>query len=318
MGLSLEESQKVMRCMLVEKFAAKTTIYAHGGHIDKIYILVSGTIQHISREGVLILKEEPVALIGDLDFMARLPFRTTTMKAESDVVCISITTHLLSRCLYLSHDLTLKLYRNSMTKLMEKLDTTNTKFVQVMDDIKSGEVTLQELIAKWEIEPTMALEIKEGADRAWLDKLTEDIDGDEDPRDLEKSPLHYLGFIFLLFARFTDGNLSMEEEKLLWSKIDDLGEGISEQELQEVRAETVYWLKQTVAQGTDIIKEELVGAALWMKNLPWFDNAVKSQVLNDMIDIAKGDDHFHQQEKNWIAILADIWNMRLDIEADQD
>jgi len=313
MGLSLEESQMVMRCMLVEKFAVKTTIFAHGDKIDKIYILVSGTVQLISREGSLILKEQPVALIGDLDFMARLPLRTTTMKAESDVVCISITTHDLSRCLYLSHGLTLKLYRNSMSTLMEKLDTTNVRFNQVMNDIRSGEVPLQGLIAKWEIEPKMGLEIKEGADHEWLDKLTEDTDGDEDLKELEKSPLHCLGFIFLLFARFTDGSLSMEEERLLWSKIGDLGESMSEQELQEVRVETINWLKQTIAHGTEVIKEELVGAALWIKDLKWFDDATKLQVLNDMVDIAKEDDHFHQQEKNWIAILADIWDMQLNI-----
>ena len=317
MGLSLQESQIVMRCMLVDKFAAKTTIFAHGDKIEKIYILISGTVQIISRDGALIRKEEPVALIGDLDFMARLPLRTTTMRAQSDVVCISITTHDLNRSLYLSHSLTLKLYRNSMSMLVEKLDTTRDLFVRVMNDIRSGEVPLEELIAKWEIEPTMAIQIEEGADHGWLDELAEDAKGDKDLKELEKSPLHYLGFIFLLFARFTDGSLSMEEEKLLWSKIGNFGESMSEQKLQEVRLETIYWLKQTVARGTEIIKEELVGAAFWMKDLNCFDDIIKLQVLNDMVDIAKEDDHFHQQEKIWIAILADIWDIQFDIEGNQ-
>ena len=315
-GLSMEESQMVMRCMMVEKFAVGATIFAHGGKIDKIYILVSGTVQIFSREGALILKEEPVALIGDLDFMARLPSRTSTMKAESDVVCISITTHDLSRHLYISHRLTLKLYRNSISTLADKLDMTNTKIVQIMDDIKSGEVPLQELIAKWEIEPMMALEIKEGADHDWLEQLTADTDGDEDVKEFDKSPLHCLGFIFLLFARFTDGSLSAEEEKLLWSKIGDLGEGMSEQKLEEVRLETIHWIKKTITQDTEKIKEELVGAALWIKDYKWFDDAIKLQVLDDMVDIAKEDDHFHQQEKNWIAILADIWEVKVDVEVE--
>jgi uncharacterized tellurite resistance protein B-like protein len=131
-------------------------------------------------------------------------------------------------------------------------------------------------------------------------------------QNIQLTPYHILGFIYIAFAHQTDGEFSHEEQRVVWQKVKQLiGDALPYSEFTKLMDEVtrVYKLKMNEHNIEDIVME----LAEQLLEHEWFTKHNGSTCLHDLKDIALADSSFHEKEKRWIAQLANIWGVNAKI-----
>jgi len=118
---------------------------------------------------------------------------------------------------------------------------------------------------------------------------------------------HQKAYLFIAFAQLTDSDVSQEEIDKIYTKIKQWGgQEQSHEEFEQVMEEAKSWYLSNT--NPDHVHEVVLDIAEDFNKQEWFNPIYKSIVVHDLIAIAKADEDFHSNEKQWIEELAKIWD----------
>lgn len=123
---------------------------------------------------------------------------------------------------------------------------------------------------------------------------------------------HQKAYLFLAFAQMTDSDISQEEIDKIYTKIKQWGDVEQDQEtLEQLMEEAKKWyLSNTDPRHVlDVVLE----IAEDFNKQEWFNEIYKNIILYDLVAIAKADDNFDENEKQWIEELAKVWDMPVNL-----
>ena len=112
---------------------------------------------------------------------------------------------------------------------------------------------------------------------------------------------HILGFLYLTFAHFTDGEITDEELSEITAKI---GEWMGDEDPlgENTISETIDWYNSIKEIRLDTFDSLLTG----FKKMTRWNNDRLVCILDDLVDIAKADGNYDEEEKEWIRLFADV------------
>ena len=122
--------------------------------------------------------------------------------------------------------------------------------------------------------------------------------------------LHAITYIYLVLAHLTDSDLSNAEVELIKKKLHKYCDEYDDIPVDEVVADTISWYDE----GTDEDRrsrraEQFDAVGAFLKESDWFEKGLQKEFLQDMVEVAKVDDHFHKYEKQVIRDLAELWGV---------
>lgn len=116
---------------------------------------------------------------------------------------------------------------------------------------------------------------------------------------------HMLGFMFLTFAHFTDGDVTDSEMETIREK---LSEWMADSDPTGINtlSETIDWYNSTGSARLDVLSYI---AGRWREMSKWNDELITC-ILDDLVSIAKSDGRYDDEEKRWVNLIA----KKLDID----
>jgi hypothetical protein len=131
---------------------------------------------------------------------------------------------------------------------------------------------------------------------------------------MEKTILHYLGYLFVGFAHLTDKDLSEDEQSEILYLLRKWGgdETAQNGDLAIKMSEIMLWYEK----GKDIEEKQkqFIEVADSINAMEFFDKAKKREILQDLIRLSAADGFYKEWEIKWINTLAQTWNIKLKIE----
>jgi hypothetical protein len=125
----------------------------------------------------------------------------------------------------------------------------------------------------------------------------------------DSSFLHALGYLYLAFAHLTDRNLSSPELTTIRSKLvkwmTAAGKELVVEDFNTFVHEVAEWYSDTRDERFNVFQD----IAFRIADDSRFDDAVKTQILKDLTEIAVADNQFGENEKGIINLLSETWNL---------
>lgn len=123
------------------------------------------------------------------------------------------------------------------------------------------------------------------------------------------TPIHHMTFAYLTFAEHTDNVLSPKEKVLIFSK---LRQWTTEYDFERIYTETLTWYDSCYP--IDRVDHLMKLPEILRQNKEVTDEYCIS-VLEDFVAIAKVDGKYHDDEREWIRILANRFGVKFDQDA---
>jgi hypothetical protein len=126
--------------------------------------------------------------------------------------------------------------------------------------------------------------------------------------NIQLTPAHILGFIYIAFAHQTDGQFLPEEQKLIWQKLrNQIKNEMTHLQFTQMMDEMmrIYKLKMNDDNIFDIVTE----LAEQLTELEWLTHARKLECLKDLKEIGVADKKYIEAEKMWIYAIGKIWQV---------
>lgn len=127
-------------------------------------------------------------------------------------------------------------------------------------------------------------------------------------QNIELTPLHNFGFIYLAFAHQTDGILTILETREIWRNAQKWAQkNRTQAEFAQVMDETMDWYRSKMHQ--ENILETVLEVAATIGEYDWFDRKKRLAGLVDLKKIAWADHEFLENEHEWINRIAHLWEI---------
>jgi len=119
-----------------------------------------------------------------------------------------------------------------------------------------------------------------------------------------------LTFLYHTFAHSTDGEISVAEEEKIVEKI--LGWKLihNAAELRETIQRSHRWYLKALEEGN---LHENIQETMDMLKMSELNEAVRVNVINDLMDIAMADGEVYETELKWIRSLAKNWDIEMNL-----
>lgn len=108
-----------------------------GQESDRMFVVLSGTISIASPDGTVLATEEGVTTTGETGVLSG-EVRCATVRAVDEVSALEIERRTLLRIMQDDGSLAVRLFRNSMMLVREKLMATNTRVEQLLKQLKQA------------------------------------------------------------------------------------------------------------------------------------------------------------------------------------
>lgn len=130
---------------------------------------------------------------------------------------------------------------------------------------------------------------------------------------MDKSPLHYLGFVFVGFAELTDSEFSDEEHAKVVELVSgcDVPEDISQEDLALTLADIMMWYEGI--DDREVREKEFFKTVDYLNNQDWFDESKKHKFMTCLAELMKADGKEKDSEKKWINKIASLWNINFKV-----
>lgn len=127
-------------------------------------------------------------------------------------------------------------------------------------------------------------------------------------QNIELTPLHILGFIYIAFAHQTDGEFTHDEQKIVWQKLkSQIDNEIPYVQFTHLMDDMTRLYK--LKMNDDNIVEVVMELAAELVEMEWFVKSRRLSCLKDLKAIALADDKFMESEKKWINRFSTIWQI---------
>jgi uncharacterized tellurite resistance protein B-like protein len=121
----------------------------------------------------------------------------------------------------------------------------------------------------------------------------------------EKSALHVLAFLYLVFSHTTDANLGEDELKTISGILKKWVPDAPEAAVNRVFLETVGWYN-SIPEDAERYAEAKRSAHMMREHM---SDTQRGSVLLNLIEIARADGEISAKEDTFIAEITDIFNM---------
>jgi len=111
---------------------------------------------------------------------------------------------------------------------------------------------------------------------------------------------HILGFMYLTFAHFTDGDVTEHEMSTITAKVGEWM-GDSDATGRNTISEALDWYNSVKTARLDIY---IYFMSRFKKMTEWEDDRLIC-VLDDLVSIAKADGNYDEAEKKWITVFSE-------------
>ena len=118
-----------------------------------------------------------------------------------------------------------------------------------------------------------------------------------------------MAYTFIAFAGVTDWKLEDSEKGAIYTCLRNwTPDSTSDDEVVKSCTTAQVWVEADLKESVEEVAKNMVGLVIWFKGI--FDEKenpekLKKYFLGDLVKIAMADDHFHENEKNWIGIIAE-------------
>jgi hypothetical protein len=133
----------------------------------------------------------------------------------------------------------------------------------------------------------------------------------------KNSVVHNIALLYCAFTHITDGEVSDEELQAVaghsFAWMDALGvdltgdDKVDIDDVKKLLFEDVIPYYNTLDTKSRI--SSFVDTAMMLKSLDWWKDEFSVGFLNDLKQIANSDGNYHENEKKWIEITADIFGV---------
>ena len=153
-GLSLEQSERLIRICRFQKFAADTQIYTAGDASDDFLVLIVGKLAVLSVAGQKLVELNPGVSIGEMGVFSG-HMRSATVVAVGDCAGLVIARESIYQLMDGDHSIKATIMANVVEALSDRLAEANGKVDALMSAVQAHEATAaaarEELLATSEI-----------------------------------------------------------------------------------------------------------------------------------------------------------------------
>lgn len=123
-GLKLTEMRRFLEICKLNNVAAGEIVCSHGEPSKKCFVLLEGTLDILSKDGISVAQLEPVQTVGEMGLISKRP-RAATVRALGPVRLLEVGFQRLESLLDADVELKTRLYRNFIRVLSDRLSDTN-------------------------------------------------------------------------------------------------------------------------------------------------------------------------------------------------
>ena len=182
-GLSLEQSEHLIRICRFHKFAADTQIYTAGDASEDFLVLIVGKLAVLSVAGQKLVELNPGVSIGEMGVFSG-HMRSATVVAVGDCAGLVIARESIHQLMDGDHSIKATIMANVVEELSDRLAEANGKVDALMSAVQAHEATAA--AAREELLATSEIASEEVSEE---DTLADDdvAEGSEDPVEEEET-----------------------------------------------------------------------------------------------------------------------------------
>ncbi len=126
---------------------------------------------------------------------------------------------------------------------------------------------------------------------------------------MEKTPLHYLGFVYVGYAELTDNEFSDDEHAKVIELISDCDArgDIPQEDLAIIIAEIMIEY-EGLTDRTER-ENEFVRILNYLNTQDWFDKKYKEKYVSRLYDLMLANGIKKESEKTWLRKIGTIWGV---------
>ncbi|MEA3497205.1 MAG: hypothetical protein U9R42_14350 [Bacteroidota bacterium] len=132
---------------------------------------------------------------------------------------------------------------------------------------------------------------------------------------MEKTPLHFLGFIYVGFAELTDNEFSDEEHEKVVELVLDWKyneKEIHKDEFSIILSDIMTWYEGIKEK--KLREKMFFEAVVYVQQQYWFTPQVAKEILDNLVEVMKADSISKTSEKDMLKKLALIWSVDYNVE----
>jgi CRP-like cAMP-binding protein len=123
-GLKVSEMRRFLEICKMDTVPQGQTVCQYGEPSKQFFILLEGTLELLSRDGTKLTELKPVQTMGEMGLITKRP-RAATVRAHTPVRLLEMSFTRFEAFLDTDPDLRIRLYRNFIRVLAERLNDTN-------------------------------------------------------------------------------------------------------------------------------------------------------------------------------------------------
>ena len=144
-GLVLEEVKRLLQILHVRRYDAEQKVYKKGDPADEMFILVQGTLSVVSPAGTELSEITSGMSIGEMGLFTGQP-RSADIQAKTPALGFAIRKIELDALLKLNKDTQVKVLKNVIGHLADRLRDANDKLDRSGDTIERLQDKIEELV----------------------------------------------------------------------------------------------------------------------------------------------------------------------------
>ena len=117
----------------------------------------------------------------------------------------------------------------------------------------------------------------------------------------------YFGYLYIAFAGLTDNELSDVEKGEIVNCVVEWWPEQRDDVIDEIDKAWKWVDEDLKAGGVDIVVDNVLNIAKELKEE--YNEKSRKAILNDLVRIAVADNNFHENEKDWIHKIAEIFGI---------
>ncbi len=132
---------------------------------------------------------------------------------------------------------------------------------------------------------------------------------------MEKTSLHFLGFIYVGFAELTDNEFSDEEHEKVVELVLDWKYNeveIPKDEFSIILSDIMTWYEGIKEK--KLREKMFFEAVVYVQQQHWFTPQVAKEILDNLVEVMKADGISKTSEKDMLKKLALIWSVDYNVE----
>ncbi|MBC8343782.1 MAG: TerB family tellurite resistance protein [Bacteroidetes bacterium] len=131
---------------------------------------------------------------------------------------------------------------------------------------------------------------------------------------MDKTPLHYYGYIFVGFAHLTDNKFTHDEHLKVIEIVDELAgkEKYTDGDFAILMAEIMMWYDEIES----LAEKEIAfnkHVDLVQKN-DWLTLEQKEKFIRQLAQLAMADGELIKKETDWIEMISKAWGVKVDLD----